>query len=77
MIEGASGLPHPWFQRRPKRKKNSVFARFGDGKEKQKRLASAERPFSHWILITSLNHGLWPCDPKSFQRCLVYLEPEA
>jgi hypothetical protein len=23
-------------------------------------------------VITSLNHGLWPCDPKSFQRCLVY-----
>jgi hypothetical protein len=25
------------------------------------------------LVITYLNHGLWPCDPKSFQRCMVYV----
>ena len=23
-------------------------------------------------LSICLNHGHWPCDPKSFQRCVVY-----
>jgi hypothetical protein len=24
-----------------------------------------------WLIIC-VNHGLWPCDPKSFERCVVY-----
>ena len=25
-----------------------------------------------YVIIICLNHGLWPCDPKSFQRSMVY-----
>ena len=30
------------------------------------------RLISHGDLIICLNHGLWPCDPKSFERSVVY-----